>query len=59
MVKVLEVTRIERRAVVELTNGWLSGFINADGGFSARIRKIITKQNGTSIYSKIQFNSSK
>jgi hypothetical protein len=36
--KVLEVTRIERRAVVELT-GWLSGFINADGGFSARIRK--------------------
>jgi DNA-binding ferritin-like protein (Dps family) len=37
--KVLEVTRIERRAVVELTNGWLSGFINADGEFSARIRK--------------------
>jgi hypothetical protein len=38
MVKVLGVNRIERR-VVELTNGWLSGFINADGGFSARIRK--------------------
>jgi hypothetical protein len=28
--------------VVELTNGWLSGLL-ADGGFSARIRKIRNK----------------
>jgi hypothetical protein len=43
--KVLEVTRIERRAVVELTNGWLSGFINADGDFLREFEKY-TKQNG-------------
>jgi LAGLIDADG endonuclease len=37
--QVLEVVCLESRSAVELSNGWLSGFINADGGFSARIRK--------------------
>jgi DNA-binding ferritin-like protein (Dps family) len=49
--KVLEVTRIERRAVVELTNGWLSGFIN-DGGFSARIRKNTRNKMGRQFIQK-------
>jgi hypothetical protein len=48
--KVLEVTRIERRAVVELTNGWLSGFINADGIFCANSKN--TRNKMGSIYSK-------
>lgn len=37
--QVLEVDCFESRSAVELSNGWLSGFINADGEFSARIRK--------------------
>jgi energy-converting hydrogenase Eha subunit F len=36
------------RRFIELTNGWLSGWLN---GFSAQVKKY-TKQNGTSIYSK-------
>jgi hypothetical protein len=52
MVKVLGITRIERRAVVELTNGWLSGFINADGGFSARIRKNTRNKMGRQFIQK-------
>ena len=31
--------KLKRRPVINLTNGWLSGFINADGGFYTRIRK--------------------
>jgi hypothetical protein len=49
LLKVLEVTRIERRAVVELTNGWLSGFINADGG----CEKLIHETKWDVIYSKL------
>jgi hypothetical protein len=48
---VLEVNRIERRAVVELTNGWLSGFINADGDFLREFEKI-HETKWASIYSK-------
>jgi hypothetical protein len=52
--KVLEVTRIERRAVVELTNGWLSDLLMQTEDFLREFEKY-TKQNGASIYS----NSSK
>jgi hypothetical protein len=49
--------RIERRAVVELTNGWLSGFINAEDflrEFENNTRNKMGRQ-----FKKIQFNSSK
>jgi len=50
--QVLGITRLQRRAIVELTNGWLSGFINADGVFSARIRKNTRNKMGRQFIQK-------
>lgn len=50
--QVLEVVCLESRSAVELNNGWLSGFINADGGFSARIRKKSRTKTGLQFIQK-------
>jgi DNA-binding ferritin-like protein (Dps family) len=50
--QILEVVCLNRRTAVELTNGWLSGFINAEGCFSARIRKNLRAKTGRQFIQK-------